>query len=194
MRERAPRLARLVRGPRPPREAVAHCNGRRSAARRWRYPRSHATPRPVTKLSKEEQGAVPATSDSPVPYQLRDSGLPDFSSAGPSTASSCASPLTLRLSDIDTSGDAPPAYEHVMAAPGVVDEPYCASTWSAPAYAGSSETSLTSQRGASRLMRRLFRRRGSEQAGGAERPTAKGSEVNGGEAPPSWLESVTEKK
>ncbi|GAA6047151.1 hypothetical protein NBRC10513_003829 [Rhodotorula toruloides] len=154
------------------------------------------TPRAPTKLSKEKKAAVDTTS-SPVAYRARESGLPDFSSAGPSGASTSTAPVTTRLADLDVNGDAPPAYDQVMAAPGAVDPPPpSASTSSAPAYTAppSTSTALTTQRGGSRMLRRLFGRRGSEQAGGAEQAMQGGSSGAGQDQPPSWLDAVTEKK
>lgn len=154
------------------------------------------TPRAPTKLSKEKKAAVDTTS-SPVAYRARESGLPDFSSAGPSGISTSTAPVTNRLADLDVNGDAPPAYNQVMAAPGVADPPPpSASTSSVPAYTApsTSSTALVSQRGGSRMLRRLFGRRSSEQAGGVEQAMQGGSSGTGQDQPPSWLDAVTEKK
>ncbi|BGP34315.1 hypothetical protein JCM10296v2_006130 [Rhodotorula toruloides] len=153
-------------------------------------------PRAPTKLSKEKKGAVETTS-SPVVYRARESGLPDFSSAGPSSASTSTAPVTTRLAELHLDGDAPPAYDQVMASPGVVDPPPpSASISSSPAYTApaTSPTALVSQRGGSRMLRRLFGRRSSEQAGGAEQAMQGGSPGAGQDQPPSWLDAVTEKK
>ncbi|GEM10370.1 hypothetical protein Rt10032_c11g4387 [Rhodotorula toruloides] len=151
-------------------------------------------PRPPTKLLKEKKGPVPTT-DLPVMCHSRHSGLPNFSSSGTSTS---VAPLTMRLADLRVNGDAPPAYDQVMFSPGVVDPPPrpSASILSAPAYAASptSSTALVFQRGGSGIIRRLFGRRTSEQSDGAEQAVRGESAGQAPEQPPSWLESVTEKK